>query len=787
MNMSIELRERTRPVWRLLALGCVAVLSALLVGCAAQTAFREANSLQAEGKALPALTKYEEASRLDPSSAEYRIAYLQARDRYVQAMIERADAAARSGQYEAAESAYREVLTVPSQRDRALTGLRQLDQFRRWDAAIKTADQAIERKDWEEARVKLRSVLSENPRNDAANKRMQHIDEQTAKPAIQPSLAAAYKLPVSLEFKEASLRTIFEVISRTAKLNFLFDKEVKTDQRTSIYLRNSTVEAAVNWLLLTNQLEQRVLDGNSVLIYPATPAKQREYQPLTVKSFYLSNADAKSVAATIKTVLKTKDVVVDEKINLVIMRDSPEAIRMAEKLVALHDVAEPEVMLEVEILEVKRGRLLDLGVRWPDQATLTLLPSRTGGTLTLEDLRNTSRSSVGVATTPMTITAKKQDSDTNILANPRIRARNHEKAKILIGERVPNITTTSTATGFLAESVNYVDVGLKLEVEPTIYLDNEVAIKVALEVSSIISQQQTKAGSLAYQLGTRTAQTVLRLKDGENQVLAGLINDEERRTANKVPGVGELPVVGRLFGGQADDSSKTEIVLSITPRVLRNVQRPDAGTLEFESGTEASLRSWPSEAGGATESAGPAAAPAGSTERTNSRPTPPSSIQQPAAAPATPTVTSTSGTIVGLTQLRWEGPTQVTAGDTFSVQLSMQSEQPVAAVPLVIGFDPKVLQLVAVTEGGFLKDGGASTVFSQRVDANGQITITATRADKATGATSPGVVATLTMKAISTSSATETALRALNVTPKGLAGQVIAVPLPAPHSLTLVR
>lgn len=790
--MSIESFERTGPLRRLLSLVSAAALSALLlVGCAAQTAFREANSLQAEGRALPALTKYEEASRLDPSSAEYRIAYLQARDRYVQAMIERADAAAKAGQYEAAESAYREVLTVPSQRDRALTGLRQLDQFRRWDAAIKAADQAIERKDWEDARVKLRSVLSENPENEPALRRMQRIDEQTAKPAIQPSLAAAYKLPVSLEFKEASLRTIFEVISRTARLNFLFDKEVKTDQRTSIYLRNSTVEAAVSWLLLTNQLEQRVLDGNSVLIYPATPAKQREYQPLVVKSFYLSNADAKSVAATLKTVLKTKDVVVDEKVNLVIMRDSPEAVRMAEKLVALHDVAEPEVMLEVEILEVKRGRLLDLGIRWPDQATLTLLPSGSGGTLTLEDLRNASRNSVGVATSPMTITAKKQDSDTNILANPRIRARNHEKAKILIGERVPNITTTATATGFLAESVNYVDVGLRLEVEPTVYLDNEVAIKVALEVSSIISQQQTKAGSLAYQLGTRTAQTVLRLKDGENQVLAGLISDEERRTANKVPGVGELPVVGRLFGGQADDSSKTEIILSITPRVLRNVQRPNADTLEFESGTEASLRSWPSEAGGSD--AGAPSAPAGPNRPTQPRPAPDaapnasSNAAQPAAAPATPTVTTTSGTIAGLTQLRWEGPTQITVGDTFSVQLSLQSEQPVSAVPLVIGFDPKVLQLVAVTEGGFLKDGGASTVFNHRADTNGQIAITAARADKTSGATSPGVVATLTMKAVSTSSATETALRALGVSAKGPTGQSIVVPLPAPHALTLVR
>ena len=187
------------------------------------------------------------------------------------------------------------------------------------------------------------------------------------------------------------------------------------------------------------------------------------------------------------------------------------------------------------------------------------------------------------------INLKKQDSDANLLANPRIRSRNREKAKILIGERVPNITTTLTATGFASDSISYVDVGLKLDVEPVIYPDGEVAIKVALEVSNIIAQVQTKSGSVAYQIGTRGAQTVLRLADGENQVLAGLISDEDRRTAYKVPGIGELPLVGRLFGSQADDSAKTEIVLSITPRILRNIPRPSAGLAEFDSGTEAGL------------------------------------------------------------------------------------------------------------------------------------------------------------------------------------------------------
>jgi general secretion pathway protein D len=140
-------------------------------------------------------------------------------------------------------------------------------------------------------------------------------------------LAAAFRKPITIEFRDTPLKTVFEVISRTSGLNFVFDKDLRADQKTTIFLRNSTIEAAINVLLLTNQLEQRVLDGNSILIYPSTPAKQKEYQALVVKTYYLANSDAKTVGTTLKTILKTRDIVVDEKLNMLMIRDSPEAIR----------------------------------------------------------------------------------------------------------------------------------------------------------------------------------------------------------------------------------------------------------------------------------------------------------------------------------------------------------------------------------------------------------------------------------------------------------------------------
>jgi len=213
------------------------------------------------------------------------------------------------------------------------------------------------------------------------------------------------------------------------------------------------------------------------------------------------------------------------------------------------------------------------------------------------------------ANPPFSLAAGKGDTDINLLANPRIRTRNRETAKILIGDRVPNITTTATATGFLAESVQYVDVGLKLDVQPTIYLDNEVAIRINLEVSNIFDQVKTKTGTLAYQIGTRNASTVLRLKDGENQVLAGLISDTERSSANKVPGLGDIPVVGRLFGTRSEDGQKTELMLSITPRLVRGMARPDLARTEITSGTESSLRGQVADLSAYTEVVPPPIAP----------------------------------------------------------------------------------------------------------------------------------------------------------------------------------
>lgn len=758
------------------ASACLCACMLLLGGCAAPAAFREGQSLVSAGHFDEGVAKLEDAVRLDPGNAQYRISWRAARDQRMADLLGRAERLHRDGDWLGAQSEYRAALAVQPTNERAWAGLASSLQRQRLAASVDTASALAARKDTEGARALLKAVLLEEPRHEAAAALLRRLDDETASPVAPRLLAEAFRKPITIEFKDVPLKTVFEVLSRTSGLNIIFDKDVRTDQKTSIFLKNSTVEDAIGLMLLGNQLEQRVLNANTLLLYPNNPAKQKDYQPLSVRSFFLANAEAKVVAATLKSILKTRDLVVDDKLNLLIVRDNPEAIRLAEKLVALQDIPEPEVMLEVEILEVKRSRLLGLGARWPDTLSLSPIASASGAPLTLADLRQSTLATTSVGIGPFSLNARKSDTDANILANPRIRARNHEKAKILIGSRVPNITTTSTSTGFVAESVTYLDVGLKLDVEPSIHLDGDVVIKIALEVSSIISQVQTKSGTTAYEIGTRTAQTVLRLKDGENEVLAGLINDEDRRSADKVPALGEVPVLGLLFGSRQDNSSKTEIVLSITPRVIRNIRRPEASAAEFDTGPENSTGSRIGLPAATVPADPPAAA----------EPVPKAAVPAPAAAIASPVTSAAPAAAMRQDAvLRWQGPGKARVGETFHVQLLMQASQPVAAIPLALSFDPRTVQVVSVQEGDFLRAGGAAAHLASRIDPSGQVILSATREGE-TGAAAAGVLASFVLKAVGLAATGEPSrLQLLSAAPAGPTGKLLGVQLPAPFELTI--
>jgi general secretion pathway protein D len=658
----------------------VVIAALLLVGCASTGVLDEARRMIDAGQVEEGLARIARASAEAPTDAELRGALISQRELAAARLLAEAEVLRVAGGRAQAESTYRRVLTLAPGNPRAAEGLARLEAEARADKAVAVAEAALAKGDLVSADSIVQRTLFESPSHRGARALARRIGERKSDATTnsEPQLGSEFSKPISLEFREANLRQVFEIIARSHGINFVFDKDVRPDMRVTIFVRDMAVEDVVKLLLTTNQLARKVLNPNSILIYPNTPAKAREYQELVTRTFYLGNADAKQTLNLIRALVKTRDIFVDEKLNMLVLRDTPAAVRYAEKLIAAQDLAEPEVMLEVEVLEVGRSRLQELGVRFPDRVNFGPLGAN-GAAGPAQFELSSSALQATVLNPALILNLKQQDGRTNVLANPRIRVRNREKARIHIGEKVPVITTTSTANVGVSASVSYLETGLKLDVEPNVYLDDEIAIKVGLDVSNILETIDV-SGTRAYRLGTRNAVTTLRLRDGETQILAGLIQDEDRQTASKLPGLGDMPVLGRLFSSNNDNITKTEVVLLITPRVLRNIARPEANLASYGSGTEAAvgadpltLRSGRAGALKLSASGGPAAVQT------------PKPTVKPQGQPNVP-----SGPAA---QLVLSGPPQAAAGSEITLQVSLgPGGESVRSASFEVTFDPAVLQ-----------------------------------------------------------------------------------------------
>lgn len=593
--------NNNKTLWRILPLAGV---FGLLAACTTTASLDRSRAEFAFDTPETALAALEQRVRSEPANAELRAYYVRQRERLAGERIRAGEQAVAAGDFELAERAYRRALEIDAGQQRAAAGLESLADEQRREERLGQSRGALARGEADRAERLVRSVLAEAPANPRARALLREVEEQQLRKRDAGPSVGVLSRPVSLHFREAPLRAVFEALAQYAKLNFVFDREIRDDGLVTLVVRDSTVGDVLRLLAATQQIETRVINANSVMVYPATPAKQREYQELVSRSIYLTHADAKQAQALVKQLVKSKDVFIDEKLNLLVLKDTPDAVALAERLVAALDVAEPEVMLEVEVLEVSRTKLRDLGLELQDQLGFGLLENGSSGALAAGAVsltRNTGQLTTYSANPAAVLKILSKDSDTAILANPRIRVKNRSAAKVHIGDKVPVFTTTSTANVGVATSVTYLDIGLKLDVEPSVTLDSQVAIKIGLEVSNIVSEVRSPEGALAYRVGTRSAATNLRLKNGETQVLAGLISDEDRLTARRIPLLGDLPLLGRLFSSSRDDGLRTEIVLLITPRILRNVVPPVAARDEMPAGTEANVGQAPWRFGGADD------------------------------------------------------------------------------------------------------------------------------------------------------------------------------------------
>ena len=403
-------------------------------------------------------------------------------------------------------------------------------------------------------------------------------------------LPQGVQLPSSLVFRGASSRDVFLAIARFANLSLSFDPTFH-ESSVTIDLRNTSLEGALSTVAEATQNFYRVTSARAVQIVPDTPAKRREYEEEIVRTFYLSNADLKETIDLLRLVLDARRVSPITATNAVTVKDTPERIAAAGRVIAAIDKARPEVIIDVELLEVDRTKLLEYGLQIasPNSPGLDGSIGTSSNTLTLRSLRNLTQSDVLLANLPaLYYRLLKTDTNTRTLANPQLRTSEGIAAQARFGERIPVPVTTFSpiASGGIPQqpitSFNYENIGVNIDITPRTHHDDEVTLALKIAVQSISG---TGFGDLPT-FGNREINSVIRLRDGETNMLAGLIRDDERHVLNGIPGLSDLPLIGQLFGHSRTEVTQTDIILTLTPHIVRVLDLDERDLAAFRVGRD---------------------------------------------------------------------------------------------------------------------------------------------------------------------------------------------------------
>jgi general secretion pathway protein D len=405
-------------------------------------------------------------------------------------------------------------------------------------------------------------------------------------------LPSDIKMPASLVFRDASSRDVFTAIARFANISLVFDPTFR-DTSVTVDLRDATLVDALNTVNGVTRTFFNVTAPNTVVIVPDTQAKRREYEEEIVRTFYLSNADLKETMDLLRLVLDTRRVSAITATNALTIKDTPARVTAAARLVSAIDKARPEVIIDVELLEVDRTKLLEYGLQIASPGSPGIDGSATvnppSSTLTLQALRNLSQSDVLLANLPsLYYRLLKTDMNTRTLANPQLRTSDGTTAQARFGQQVPVPTTTFApiATGGTPQqpitAFEYRNIGVNIDITPRTHHDDDVTLALKIAVTSVSGNG---FGDLPV-FGNREINTVIRLRDGETNMLAGLIRDDERRTIEGIPGLSDIPGVGRLFTHTSKTVEQSDIVLTLTPHIIRVLDLEEADLRAFRAGRD---------------------------------------------------------------------------------------------------------------------------------------------------------------------------------------------------------
>jgi general secretion pathway protein D len=582
-------------------------------------------------------------------------------------------------------------------------------------------------------------------------------------------LAAISSVPITVKLTEDS-KVIYQTIGQLAGINVLFDPDY-TSRRIKVELNGVTLEEALQITALESKTFWRPVTTNTIFIAQDNPAKRKELEQSVLKTFYLQNlsqpTELQDVVNAIRAVLDVQRVQQLLSQNALVVRGTPDQIALAEKLVEDLDKARPEVIVDIAVIQVSKDKSRTLGLSPPTSATVALQSninttsstsssttssstSSSSGGLELNTLGNLNATDFQVTIPSANLSAVMSDSDTKMLQNPQVRALDNQKATLKIGERVP-VATGSFQPGIGGVGINplvntqfqYLDVGVNIDVTPHVHSDREVTLKITMEISSVVGQ--SSIGGISQPIiGQKKIEHEIRLKDGESSLIGGIMDDSQTKSLAGIPGLAQIPILGYLFGQKTQDHSSDETIFAITPHVIRGTNLSELNQRALDIGTASSIQlrhvSHPAVGPAATVPNQGTAGPSGANPPPGQMPVQ-AAMNQPGAGQ---TVTAAQGTPNFLFD-----PGQITAvkGNTFVVNLMISGAQNVYSVPVQMNYDPAKLQLVNVSNGGFLSQDGQAVALVKREDPPGSLQITAARPPGAGGVSGQGAVITLTFQA----------------------------------------
>lgn len=560
-----------------------------LVACASPVQL--ADNYVAQEEWMKAVLAYRKVSAENPSDVEYKSRLKQTELKAADYYYQRGLALYEQDNLDGAVIQFQQGLAAMPDHGKLLQAMRQVLLRKEANSLYLEAVKAKEAGQNDESRRLLKRAIDTYPDFKLAEEMLAREMRQMEDDETGDRLKVSSHAPITLNFRQTDIRTAFEFIAKSFGIDVVFDEGVKT-MPVTLFAKDVTFEEAISLILATTKTFYKTVGSNTILIAPDSKEKRSQYEDQMVRVFQLTNIHAKEMADILKGVVPLKKVIVNDDLNTIIVRDTEEAIKVAEKVIGVNDRRPAELILEVEILEVNRSKAERLGL---DLGTYNVKASvPTTATIPFTGaIKNAFRDNAVLTLPSATFNFYKQDVDAKTLANPRVRVLSGKNAKIHIGDRVPlRAATIQDATGQVRTTYDYKDIGIKLTAEPIIHLDNSVTVKLGLEVSSL-GQNIGTVNEPAYSIGTRNADTYMLLRDGETAILGGLIRDEDRKARVRVPLLGDIPVLGYVFTSADDTGGRTDVLLTITPRVVRGWDMPDKESQMFVSGSEDRFSSQP--------------------------------------------------------------------------------------------------------------------------------------------------------------------------------------------------